>query len=332
MTTVAFYDTKPYDRQYMTAAEGAAELSFAFHDFRLSVETAAVSRGAQAVCAFVNDTLDGACLKALADLGVRHVAMRCAGYNNVDLPAARSLGLAVTRVPAYSPHAVAEHAAALLLTLVRKTHRAYARVRELNFSLAGLVGRDLHGMTCGVVGTGRIGRVAAAIFRGFGMRVLACDPHPDPDWAAATGVRFVELDEAFATADVLSLHAPLTPLTHHLLDRDAFARLKRGAIIINTSRGQLIDTTAAIGALKSGQLGGLAIDVYEEEEGVFFEDLSGTILQDDQLARLLTFPNVLVTAHQAFLTQEALAEIARVTVTNLLRAGRGEFLPDTSLA
>jgi len=332
MTTVAFYDTKPYDRQYMTAADGAADLALVFHEFRLSAETAAVSRGAQAICAFVNDILDRPCLTALAEMGVRHVAMRCAGYNNVDLPAARSLGLAVTRVPAYSPHAVAEHAAALLLTLVRKTHRAYARVRELNFSLAGLVGRDLHGMTCGIVGTGRIGRVAAGIFRGFGMRVLACDPHPDPDWAAATGVRFVELDEAFATADVLSLHAPLTPRTHHLLDRDAFARLKRGAIIINTSRGQLIDTTAAIGALKSGQLGGLAIDVYEEEEGVFFEDLSGTILQDDQLARLLTFPNVLVTAHQAFLTQEALAEIARVTVTNLLRAGHGDFLPDTSLA
>jgi len=332
MPTVAHYDTKPYDREGMLAALGSGDVRWVFHDFRLSAETAATAAGATAVCAFVNDRLEEACLTTLAGLGVRHVALRCAGFNNVDLGAARRLGLSVTRVPAYSPHAVAEHTAALVLALNRHIHRAYNRVREQNFSLAGLVGFDLHGKTCGIVGTGRIGRVAAEIFRGFGMRVVAHDPGPDREWAAAHGIVYVSLDELLATSDVVSLHVPLTPATHHLIDAATVARLKPGAMVVNTSRGKLIDTTAVIAALKRGHLGGLALDVYEEEEGIFFEDLSGQILQDDELARLLTFPNVLVTAHQAFLTHEALGEIARVTVANLLRVARGEPpLPGTAV-
>jgi D-lactate dehydrogenase len=324
MTTVAFYDTKPYDRDYMQAAAGAGELQWLFREFRLTAETASTVDDATAVCSFVNDRLDRGCLATLAAAGVRHVALRCAGFNHVDLAAARELGIVVTRVPAYSPYAVAEHTVALVLALNRRIHRAFNRVREQNFSLAGLVGFDLHGKTCGIVGTGKIGRVAAEIFKGFGMRVVAHDPFPQPDWATDHGVEYLPLDELLAASDIVSLHLPLTPETHHLVNAATLERMKPGAMLVNTSRGKLIDTAAAIAALKTGRLGGLAIDVYEEEEGVFFEDLSGQVLQDDDLARLLTFPNVLVTAHQAFLTQEALGEIARVTVENLLRIGRGE--------
>lgn len=326
MTRVAFYDTKPYDREPMTAAAAAGGhgLRFAFHEFRLTAETADAARTAAAVCAFVNDRLDRTCLEALAAAGVRHVAMRCAGTNNVDLAAAAEAGLVVTRVPAYSPHAVAEHTVALVLALNRRIHRAYNRVREQNFSLAGLVGFDLFGKTCGIVGTGRIGRVAAEIFRGFGMRVVAHDPCPESAWAAAHGIEYLPLDALLTASDILSLHLPLTPETHHLVNAETVQRLKPGAMLVNTSRGKLVDTTAVIEALKSGQLGGLAIDVYEEEEGIFFEDLSDRILQDDELSRLLVFPNVLVTAHQAFLTHEALAEIACVTVENIARLARGE--------
>jgi D-lactate dehydrogenase len=330
MTRVAFYDTKPYDRLHVTATPAADTIDWTFHEFRLTAESAVTAQGADAVCAFVNDQLDESCLKVLAEGGVRHIALRCAGFNNVDLAAARAVGIAVTRVPAYSPHAVAEHAVALVLTLNRHIHRAFNRVRELNFSLAGLVGFDLHGKTCGIVGTGRIGRVAAEIFRGFGMRVVAHDPFPMADWAAAHGIEYLPLTDLLATSDIVSLHSPLTPETHHLLDADTVSLLKPGAMVVNTSRGKLIDTTAVIAALKEGRLGGLAIDVYEEEEGIFFEDLSGQVLQDDELARLLTFPNVLVTAHQAFLTREALTEIARVTVENILRLGTGNpALPGT---
>ncbi len=329
MTTVAFYDTKPYDRQFMVAA-ATDVIHWVFHEFRLTAETAATARGADAVCVFVNDRLDRACLEELAGCGIRHVALRCAGFNNVDLVAAGRLGFVVTRVPAYSPHAVAEHTVALVLTLNRRIHRAYNRVREQNFSLSGLVGFDLHGKTCGIVGTGRIGRVTAEIFRGFGMRVVAYDPFPMVDWAAAHCIEYRSFDEVLSVSDILTLHLPLTPATHHLLNADSVSRLKPGAMVVNTSRGKLIDTKAVIEALKRGHLGGLAIDVYEEEEGIFFEDLSGEVLQDDELSRLLTFPNVLVTAHQAFLTREALSEIARVTVENLALVGRGEpFLAGT---
>lgn len=332
MISVAAYDTKPYDRLFLEAATPAGRLAWRFHDFRLDTETAATARESVAVCAFVNDRLDRPCLAALREAHVRLVALRCAGFNNVDLAAARELGIAVTRVPAYSPHAVAEHAVALLLTLNRKIHRAYTRVRELNFSLNGLVGFDIAGKTIGIVGTGKIGRIAAQIFRGFSAEVLAFDPFPAPDWAAPLGVRYTDFKTLLASSDVISLHLPLTPESLHLLNAGAFATVKRGAYVINTSRGKLIDTKALIEALKAGQLGGVALDVYEEEEGIFFEDLSGQMLLDDELSRLLTFPNVLITAHQAFLTREALAEIARVTVENVLRAEAGAaFLEGTQL-
>jgi len=328
----AFYDAKPYDRDYFNRADGAGHIEWQFHEFRLSSETAATAKGGQAVCVFVNDRLDRACLELLAGVGIKLVVLRCAGFNNVDLAAAKALGIAVTRVPAYSPHAVAEHAVALLLTLNRKTHRAFNRVRELNFSLSGLVGFDLHGRTVGIIGTGKIGRVAAQIFRGFGCRVLGYDPMPMNDWAEANNVSYVSLDALLAESDVVSLHLPLTPQTHYLLNAATLARMKRGAHIINTSRGKLVDTTALIESLKSGHIGGVALDVYEEEEGIFFEDLSGEVLQDDELSRLLTFPNVLITAHQAFLTHEALSEIARVTTENVSRLASAQpYPPETIL-
>ncbi len=332
MAAIAVYDTKPYDRDYFTAA-GATGPAWRWHEFRLTSDSVDTARGATAVCAFVNDRLDRACLEKFAAGGGRHIALRCAGFNNIDLVAAKAIGLAVTRVPAYSPHAVAEHTVALLLALNRGIHRAYNRVREHNFSLSGLVGFDVHAKTVGIIGTGKIGRITAQIFRGFGARVLATDMQPDPAWAAAHGISYVPQDEIFATADIVSLHVPLTPATHHLINAHTLARMKPGAFLLNTSRGQLVDTTALIAALKDRRLGGVALDVYEEEAGVFFEDLSGQVLQDDELSRLLTFPNVLVTSHQAFLTAEALAEIARVTVENLTRGLRGEpFLAGTQLA
>lgn len=330
-TRVSFYDTKPYDRDYMLAAQGAERLDWCFHEFRLSAATAATAAGSQAVCAFVNDRLDAPCLRSLADLGIRHVALRCAGFNQVDVAAATTLGIGVTRVPAYSPNAVAEHALALVLTLNRHIHRAYNRVREFNFSLAGLVGFDMHGKTVGIVGTGRIGRCAAQAFRGLGCRVLACDVAPEPAWAAAAGVELASFETLLAQSDILSLHVPLTRETHHLLNAATLGRMKPGAYLVNTSRGKLVDTTALIAALKSGRLGGVALDVYEEEEGIFFEDHSARGLADDELARLLSFPNVLVTSHQAFLTHEALGEIARVTVGNLVAGPGGPWLPGTSL-
>jgi D-lactate dehydrogenase len=331
MIKVAFYDTKPYDHEAALAAEGAAALQWTFHDFRLTAETASTAAGADAVCVFVNDKLDRACLEKLAALGVKLVALRCAGFNQVDLPAARELGIAVTRVPAYSPHAVAEHAVALLMTLNRKIHRAYNRVREHNFALAGLVGFDLYGKTAGIVGTGKIGRCTAEIFRGFGMQVVAHDPFPQEAWAIEHKIRYAPLEEVLRVSDVLSLHLPLAAGTHHLLNRETLAQMKPGACLINTSRGKLVDSAALIEALKSGHLGGVALDVYEEEEGIFFEDHSGAVLQDDTLALLLSLPNVLVTSHQAFLTREALSEIARVTVTNLGMVNQGVFLPETLL-
>lgn len=319
--TVAVYDTKSYDRSYLSAAAQAqgADVTWVHHEFRLSNETVGSLAGADAACVFVNDRLDARCLEAVAAHGVKHVALRCAGYNNVDLVAAARLGVRLTRVPAYSPHAVAEHTVALLMTLNRKIHRAYNRVREQNFSLGGLVGFDLHGKTVGVVGTGKIGRLAARIFRGFGTRVLAHDAYPDEIWAAEEGVAYAGLDELLATSDIVSLHLPLFPETHHLLNAERLARMKPGAYVVNTSRGKLIDTEALIEALRRGRLGGVALDVYEEEEGVFFEDLSEVVLQDEELLLLMSFPNVLITAHQAFLTKEALGEISRVTVANLTR-------------
>jgi len=330
---IAVYDTKPYDRDYLSKAAGDNGLELEFHESRLTSATARTAHDVEAVCVFVQDRLDAACLETLAGQGVKMVALRCAGFNNVDLAAAKKHGIAVTRVPAYSPHAVAEHTIALLLTLNRRIHRAYSRVRDQNFSLAGLVGFDLTGKTVGVMGTGKIGKIVATIFRGFGCNVMCYDAFPDAAWAKSIGASFHTLNEVLERADIVTLHLPLMPETHHLIDEKALNRMKPGAYIVNTGRGKLIDTAALIAALKSGRLGGVALDVYEEEEGVFFEDLSGAPLQDDVLARLLTFPNVLVTAHQAFLTHEALSEIARVTLANLkAHALKAAFLEGTSLA
>jgi D-lactate dehydrogenase len=330
-TTVAVYDAKAYDRVSLTAAAGADAIDWRFFEFRLTSDSVLAAAGAQAVCIFVNDAADRTVLEKLSEMGVRLLALRCTGFNHVDIEAAQALGITVTRVPVYSPHAVAEHVVALLLTLNRKIHRAFNRVRELNFSLNGLVGFDLHGKTAGIVGTGKIGRITAQIFRGFGMRVLAYDPFPDAPWAEQHGVEYVDSQALAAHSDVVSLHVPLTPETRYLIRRETLALMKRGAIIINVSRGALIDTTDLIEALKSGQLGGVGLDVYEEEEGVFFEDLSGQVLQDDELARLLTFPNVLITSHQAFLTQEALSDIARTTVANLTALAEGHAFVEGSV-
>ena len=332
MIQTIVFDTKPYDREALQNASAGLDIEWRFMDCRLTAETAFAAQGAQAVCTFVNDRPDRPCLEALATLGVKHIALRSAGFNSIDLPAAKELGLAVTRVPAYSPYAVAEHAVALLLALNRKIPRANNRVHDLNFALNGLVGFDLHGKTAGILGTGKIGRITAQILRGFGMRVLAFDPFPNAGWAQEHGIEYTDPGTIARESEVISLHTPLTPETHHIIRRETLELIKPGAILINVSRGALIDTKALIDALKSGRLGGVALDVYEEEEGVFFEDLSGQILQDDDLARLLTFPNVLITAHQAFLTHEALGEIARVTVTNLAAFANGQpFLPETAL-
>ena len=333
MITIAVFDTKPYDREPLERASATSAIEWRFLEFRLSRETAPLAKGAQAVCVFVNDRLDQPCLEMLAAQGIKLVALRCTGFNNVDTAAAKTLGLTVTRVPVYSPYAVAEHAVALLLTLNRKTHRAFNRVRELNFSLNGLVGFDLHGKTAGTVGTGKIGRIVARILGGFGMKLLAFDPFPNGDWAASQGVEYVEAATLAGRSDVISLHVPLTPETKYVIRRETLRLMKPGAILINVSRGALIDTKALLEALKSGHLGGVALDVYEEEEGIFFEDLSGQVLHDDELARLLTFPNVLITSHQAFLTREALADIARTTVANLKALDGGEpFVEGSVLA
>jgi D-lactate dehydrogenase len=328
MIDAVAFDTKPYDRESLEKASSNSGITWRYLEPRLSTETAVLAKGAHTACIFVNDRADRPCLEILANLGVKHIALRCAGFNAIDLDAAKALHLTVTRVPAYSPYAVAEHAVALLLALNRKIPRANNRVRDLNFSLNGLVGFDLHGKTAGLVGTGRTGQ----ILRGFGMRVLAYDPFPNPEWAAANQIEYTDTTTLARQSDVLSLHTPLTAETHHIIRKETLQMMKPGVILINVSRGALIDTTALIDALKSGQVGGVALDVYEEEEGVFFEDLSGQILHDDELARLLTFPNVLITSHQAFLTQEALAEIARVTVANTqATATHSPLLPGTSL-
>ena len=327
MLTCCFYDSKPYDRKYFTY--GAR---FEFQECRLNVKTASTAAGADCVCVFVNDQLDKECLSQLAEQGVKLIALRCAGFNNVDLQVAKDMGIKVVRVPAYSHNSVAEHTVALLLTLNRKIHRAYNRVRELNFSLNGLEGFDINGRTVGIVGTGKIGKIAAQIFRGFGATVLVHDPFPSSQWAEEHQICYVPFDELLQSSNILSLHVPLLPETHHLLNSETLSQLQPGSIILNTSRGKLIDTTALIHGLKSKHLGGVALNVYEEEEGVFFEDLSGEVLQDDELSRLLTFPNVLITSHQAFLTQEALQEIAKTTIKNIQNFQSGEaFLEGTEV-
>ena len=323
---IAVFDTHGFERDALLAANEQAGHELVFYTPRLDRQTAVLARGSSAVCCFVNDRLDADALGILRDEGVRLVALRSAGFNHVDLAAADRLGLAVVRVPEYSPYAVAEHAFAMLLALVRKIPRAVSRVREGNFSLEGLVGFDLHGKTFGVVGTGKIGAAAARIAAGFGCRVLAHDAMPDERLAGEVGLRYVSLDELLAASDVVSLHVPLMPETRYLLNEQRLAQAKQGVVIVNTGRGALVDTGALLDALKRGHVGGAALDVYEREEGVFFQDLSDEVLQDDLLARLLTFPNVLVTSHQAFLTREALANIAATTLASVTAFERGEPL------
>ncbi|HTE19795.1 MAG TPA: 2-hydroxyacid dehydrogenase [Armatimonadota bacterium] len=313
---VAVFSTKPYDRTSLAAANERHGHELVFLEPRLTRETAALAAGFGAACAFVNDCVDREVLGALAAGGTRLVALRCAGFNNVDLEAAREMGVTVARVPAYSPYSVAEHAVGLILTLNRKLHRAYNRVREGNFALDGLLGFDLHGKTAGVVGTGKIGVEVARIMRGFGCRVLASDPYPNPE-VEALDVAYLPLADLLAEADIVTLHCPLTPETRHLIDEAALRRMKRGVMLINTSRGALVDTPAVVEALKSGQVGYLGLDVYEEEADLFFEDHSQQAIQDDVFTRLLTFPNVVITGHQAFFTAEALDNIAATTLENV---------------
>ncbi len=313
---VAVFSTRPYDRQFLERANAAGRHQFDFHESRLDAASAALANGALAVCVFVNDRLDAAVLQRLHDGGVRLLALRSAGFNHVDLAAAAALGIAVGRVPEYSPHAVAEHTVALLLALNRRLHRAYNRVREGNFALEGLLGFDLYGRSVGIVGTGKIGECFTRIMAGFGCRLLGFDPQPNPA-CLALGMRYVEMPALLAASDVISLHCPLTPQTHHLIDADALARMKPGAMLLNTSRGAVVDTRALIAALKAGTLGSLGLDVYEEEADLFFRDLSDQVLHDDVFARLLTFPNVLITGHQAFFTEEALTAIATTTLANI---------------
>jgi D-lactate dehydrogenase len=322
---IAVFDTHRYDREALEHANGAFHFTFSFFDVRLKPETAALAQGHDVVCAFVNDQLTRSVLETLKQYGVRLIALRCAGFNNVDLKAAKELGLPVVRVPEYSPYAVAEHAVALLLTLNRKIHKAHNRVREGNFSLDGLVGFDLKGKTVGIVGTGKIGKVFAHIMKGFGCRLLAFDVRQDEALVAETGVEYVAMERVFAESDVISLHVPLMPQTYHLVNEAALAVMKPGVVLINTSRGALVDASALIKALKQGRIGAAGLDVYEEEAGVFFQDLSGHVLQDDVLARLLTFPNVIITSHQAFLTKEALGNIAETTLGNVKGLAEGKL-------
>jgi D-lactate dehydrogenase len=320
---IAVFSTKSYDRDYLTSANATCGHDLTFYEPRLTAQTAPLATGFPCVCAFVNDVLDAQVLLTLARQEIRLIAMRCAGFNNVDLRAAELLGLTVTRVPAYSPHAVAEHSVALILALARKLHKAYIRVREGNFALDGLSGTDIHGRTVGVVGTGKIGTAVCRIMQGFGCQLLAHDVHRSPE-IEELGGRYVDTEELFAKSDIITLHCPLAPSTHHLINEEALARMKRGVILVNTSRGALIDTLSAIRGLKSGKIGALGLDVYEEEADLFFEDLSDRVIQDDVFSRMLTFPNVIITGHQAFFTHGALEAIAEETLSNITSFEQGQ--------
>lgn len=317
---VAVFSTKPYDKQHL---EKNSDHELAFFDPHLSRETLPLAQGFDAVCCFVNDTLDSTVIHDLKNQGVKLVAMRCAGFNNVDIAAAREVGMTVCRVPAYSPHAVAEHTVGLILTLNRKFHRAYNRMREHDYSLHGLLGFDLYGKTVGVVGTGKIGLTFARIMAGFGCNVIAYDSFHNEEFTRFG--RYVELDDLWQQSDIISLHCPLTEDTHYIINRHALTRMKHGVMLINTSRGGLLDTRAVIAALKTGKMGYLGLDVYEEEADLFFEDYSDRIMPDDIFARLTTFPNVVVTGHQGFFTREAMNEIARITLDNITAFEKGSL-------
>ena len=328
---VAMYGTKSYDIQFFDKVGSRYGHEMTYIEGHLNKHTASLAKGHDAVCAFVNDNLSANCMRALADNGIFTVAMRCAGFNNVDLEAAEQHGITVVRVPEYSPHGVAEHAVALLLSLNRKLYKSYNRVRDNNFVLDGLLGFNVNSRTVGVIGTGRIGMEFAKIMRGFGCEVIAYDLYPNQECIDA-GVEYTELDDLFARADIISLHCPLTPDTHHLIDDVAIEKMKQGVMIINTSRGALVDTVAVIYGLKSGRIGYLGLDVYEEEADIFFEDISNRILEDDVFARLLTFPNVEITGHQAYFTSDALEAIADVTLSNLTDIEQGRECPNVVTA
>lgn len=314
---IAFFDTKPYDKPSFDRYGKEYGVKFKYFETKLNEDTVDLAQGYDGVCAFVNDTVNAPVINRLSELGVKVLALRCAGFNNVDMKHAFGR-IHVLRVPAYSPYAVAEHAIALLLTSIRRIHKAYIRSRDFNFSLSGLTGFDLHGKTIGVIGTGRIGRVFINICRGFGMNVLAYDKFPVEGLGNGDTIRYVELNELFAKSDIISLHCPLTEETNHIIDADALDKCKRGVIILNTSRGALVDAEALLNGIKSRKVGAACLDVYEEESDLFFEDNSGHILEDDTLARLISMPNVIVTSHQAFLTEEALENIAETTVKNIV--------------
>lgn len=314
---IAFFDTKPYDKPSFDKYGEQHGVEFKYFEAKLNEDTAELAHGFDGVCAFVNDTINAEVIDKLYSLGVKVIALRCAGFNNVDMKHAYGK-LHVLRVPAYSPYAVAEHTMALLLTSIRRIHKAYIRSKDFNFSLSGLTGFDLYGKTVGVIGTGRIGRVFIDICRGFGMKVLAYDKFPAKEIEDGERVRYVELDEIFEKSDVISLHCPLTEETHHLINEDALGKCKKGVVLLNTSRGALVDAEALLAAIKSRKVGAACLDVYEEESDLFFEDNSGHIMEDDTLARLISMPNVIVTSHQAFLTEEALSNIAETTVQNIV--------------
>jgi D-lactate dehydrogenase len=323
--SIAFFDTKPYDRQFFDAANSQFYYKISYFENRIDPDSILLAKDYTVVCAFVNDRITDSVISLLKEYGVKLIALRCAGYNNVDLKAAYG-AIPVVRVPEYSPHAVAEHTIALILTLNRKTHKAYNRTREGNFSIVGLMGFSMIGKTVGIIGTGRIGRIVASIMRGFGMRVLAYDLFPDKSASQQLGYEYVDLDMLYKESDIITLHCPMNRDTYHLINNESIAKMKPGVMIINTGRGGLIDSKSLIDSLKSGKVGAAGLDVYEEESEYFFEDYSSQVLTDDTLARLLTFSNVLITSHQGFFTNEALENIAHITLQNIR-----DFLDDKPL-
>lgn len=323
---IAFFSTQPYDREFFNNENQDGRFVYQFYETHLGPHIVQAVNDVDAVCVFVNDRVNREVIEVLASRGMKIVALRCAGFNNVDLDAARDFGISVCRVPAYSPEAVAEHAMAMLLTLNRKTHKAYNRVREQNFALNGLLGFNLYGKTIGIVGTGKIGKAFCRVAKGFGCKLLAFDIYED-EQLKEIGVSYVDIDTLYRSSDIISLHCPLTPENKHMVNSTSIQQMKDGVVLLNTSRGALIDTSAVIDALKTRKIGGLALDVYEQEEKLFFKDLSGTIIEDDTIQRLMSFPNVLITAHQAFFTEEALTQIASTTLRNI-----EELLSDRALS
>lgn len=324
---IAFFDAKPYDRPSFEKYGEEHGIKFKYFETKLSEDTAELAHGYDGVCVFVNDTVNAPVIDKLYEMGVKMIALRCAGFNNVDVKHAHGK-IHVFRVPAYSPYAVAEHAIAMLLTSVRRIHKAYIRTKDFNFSLSGMTGFDLYGKTVGVIGTGRIGRVFIDICRGFGMKVLAYDKYPVEGLDNGDTVRYVELDELFKCSDIISLHCPLTDSTKYIINEKSIEMCKKGVVIINTSRGALVDAEALLAAIKSRKVGAACLDVYEEESDLFFEDYSGHIIEDDILARLISMPNVIVTSHQAFLTEEALSNIAQTTVENIVQFNKTQQCPN----